>query len=53
MDELIQFFHGGMIKKNGEFENMIEDVDIFDTSPSFQGCLVVDSCLMIIGLDYT
>ena len=42
-----------MFKKNGEFENMIEDVDIFDTSPSFQGCLVVDSCLMIIGLDYT
>ena len=36
MDELIQFFHGGMFKKNGEFENMIEDVKLFDSSPSFK-----------------
>ena len=24
-----------MVKKNGEFENMIEDVELFDSSPSF------------------
>ena len=35
MDELVRFFHGGMVKENGEFENMIEDVELFDSSPSF------------------
>jgi len=35
MDKLVRFFHGGMVKKNGEFENMIEDVELFDSSPSF------------------
>ena len=39
MDELIQFFHGGMIKKNGEFEKMIEDVKLFDSCPSFKDVL--------------
>ena len=24
-----------MVKENGEFENMIEDVELFDSSPSF------------------
>ena len=36
MDELVRFFHGGMVKENGEFENMIEDVKLFDSSPSFK-----------------
>ena len=36
MDELIRFFHGGMVKENGEFENMIEHVELFDCSPSFK-----------------
>ena len=36
MDELVRFFHGGMVKENGEFENMIEDVELFDSSPSFK-----------------
>ena len=26
-----------MIKENREFENMIEDVELFDSSPSFNG----------------
>jgi len=25
-----------MVKKNGEFENMIEDIELFDSSPSFK-----------------
>jgi len=25
-----------MVKENGEFENMIEDVELFDSSPSFK-----------------
>ena len=33
MDELVQVFHGGMVKENGEFENMIEDVVLFDSPP--------------------
>ena len=36
MDELVRFFHEGMVKENGEFENMIEDVELFDSSPSFK-----------------
>ena len=36
MDELVRFFHGGMVKENGEFENMIEDVELFYSSPSFK-----------------
>ena len=36
MDELVRFIHGGMVKENGEFENMIEDVELFDSSPSFK-----------------
>ena len=36
MDELVRFFHGGMVKENGEFENMIEDIELFASSPSFK-----------------
>ena len=36
MDELVWFFHGGMVKENGEFENMVEDVELFDSSLSFK-----------------
>ena len=36
MDELVLVFHGGMVKENGEFENIIEDVKLFDSSPSFK-----------------
>ena len=36
MDELVWLFHVGMVKENGEFENMIEDVELFDSSPSFK-----------------
>ena len=39
MDELVRFFHRGMVKENGEFENMIEDVELFDSSPSFKNLL--------------
>ena len=35
MDELVRIFHGGIVKKNGEFENMIEDVELFDSPPLF------------------
>ena len=33
MDELVRVFHGGMVKKNGEFENMVEDIELFDSPP--------------------
>ena len=33
MDELVRVFHGGMIKENGEFENMVEDIERFDSPP--------------------
>ena len=36
MDKIVRFFHGGMVKENGEFENIIEDVKLFDSSPSFK-----------------
>ena len=36
MDELVWFFHGGMVKKNGEFKNMIEDVELFNSPPMFK-----------------
>ena len=36
MDELVRVFYGGMVKENGEFENMIADVELFDSSPSFK-----------------
>ena len=33
MDELVLVFHGGMVKENGEFENMVEDIELFDSPP--------------------
>ena len=33
MDELVRVFHGGMVKENGEFENMVEDIELFDSPP--------------------
>ena len=32
MDELVRVFHGGMVKETGEFENMVEDIELFDRS---------------------
>ncbi|RLN05101.1 hypothetical protein C2845_PM13G10180 [Panicum miliaceum] len=31
MDRFVRMFHGGIIKENGEFENMNEDVELFDS----------------------
>src|SRR6185312_508112 len=39
MDELVRVFHGGMVKETGEFENMVEDIELFD-SPQFLKDLV-------------
>ena len=33
MDELVRVFHGGMVKEIGEFENMVEDIELFDIPP--------------------
>ena len=33
MDELVRVFHGSMVKENGEFENMVEDIELFDSPP--------------------
>ena len=33
MDELVLVFHGGMVKENGEFENLVEDIELFDSPP--------------------
>jgi len=33
MDELVRVFHGGMVKETGEFENMVEDIELFDSPP--------------------
>uniref|UniRef100_K3ZDC5 Transposase MuDR plant domain-containing protein n=3 Tax=Setaria italica TaxID=4555 RepID=K3ZDC5_SETIT len=35
MDRLVRFFHGGVVKQNGELENMNESIEIFDGPPSF------------------
>ncbi|RCV21976.1 hypothetical protein SETIT_4G182600v2, partial [Setaria italica] len=35
MDRLVRFFHGGVVKQNGELENMNESIEIFDSPPSF------------------
>ena len=34
MDSLVHLFHGGRIKADGEFENMEDEVELFDTPPS-------------------
>uniref|UniRef100_K3XRJ7 Transposase MuDR plant domain-containing protein n=1 Tax=Setaria italica TaxID=4555 RepID=K3XRJ7_SETIT len=36
MDRLVHMFHGGIVKENGEFENMNEVVELFDARPSFK-----------------
>jgi hypothetical protein len=35
MDCLVRMFHGGLVKENGEFENMTEYVETFDGPPTF------------------
>ena len=35
MDRLVRFFDGGVVKQNGELENMNESIEIFDGPPSF------------------
>ena len=36
MDRLVRVFQGGTIQSNGEFENMNEDLKIFDEPISFE-----------------
>ena len=36
MDRLVRVFQGGTIQSNGEFENMNEDLKIFDEPVSFE-----------------
>ena len=36
MDRLVRLFHGGSVKENGEFENIMEDVELIDSPPSFK-----------------
>jgi hypothetical protein len=33
-------FHGGVVKENGEFENMTELVETFDGLPTFKDVVV-------------
>src|SRR5688572_27156555 len=35
MDHLVRFFYGGIVKQNGELENMNESVEFFEGPPSF------------------
>ena len=35
MDRLVRVFHGGIVRANGEFEDMREEVAIFDSPPNF------------------
>ena len=36
MDCLVRIFHSGLVNEHGEFENMLEDVQVFDMPPSFK-----------------
>ncbi|CAN6222815.1 unnamed protein product [Urochloa humidicola] len=36
MDRLVRFFYGGIVKENGEFERMNEQVELFSSCPSFE-----------------
>ena len=36
MDRLVRMFHGGVVKENGEFENMNELVESFNDHPTFK-----------------
>jgi hypothetical protein len=42
-------FHGGLVKENGEFENMTELVETFDGPPTFKD--VVDCAMSIVELE--
>ncbi|KAJ1255523.1 hypothetical protein BS78_K199200 [Paspalum vaginatum] len=35
MGRLVRVFHGGIVRENGEFENMREELEIFDSPPTF------------------
>ncbi|WVZ83697.1 hypothetical protein U9M48_030818 [Paspalum notatum var. saurae] len=35
MDRVVRVFHGGIIRENGEFEDMREKVEIFDSPPTY------------------
>jgi hypothetical protein len=39
MDSLVRLFHGGRVKADGEFENMEDEVELFDTPPSLRDLL--------------
>ena len=43
MDRLVRIFHGGSVNEHGEFENMLEDVQVFDRPPSFKDLVDVVS----------
>ena len=47
MDRLVRIFHGGSVNEHGEFENMLEDVQVFDRPPSFKD--LVDVVSKIVG----
>ncbi|CAN6207710.1 unnamed protein product [Urochloa humidicola] len=36
MDRLVRMFHGGIVKENGEFEKMNEQVELFISRPSLK-----------------
>ncbi|CAN6357893.1 unnamed protein product [Urochloa humidicola] len=36
MDRLVRFFHGGIVKENGEFEKMNEQVELLSSCPSYK-----------------
>ncbi|CAN6164983.1 unnamed protein product [Urochloa humidicola] len=36
MDRLVRFLHGGIVKENGEFEKMDEQVELFSSCPSYK-----------------
>jgi hypothetical protein len=51
MDRLIRLFHGGSVKENGEFENMSEDLELFDGPPCSKIFLVVShQNLLAVGM---
>jgi len=35
MDCLVRVFYGGNVRDNGEFDNMTEDVEMFDSPPTY------------------
>ena len=51
MDRLVRLFNGGVVKDNGEFENMDEDVELFDTRPSLKDVLDRVTTKFACGVD--